>query len=46
MDQKERGEPSGPTWGGLEAPYDRQQLLEPFPARLVQLVENSGLEAL
>jgi hypothetical protein len=46
MDQKKWGEPGGSAWGGPEAPYDRRQLLELFPTRLVQLVENSGLEAL
>jgi hypothetical protein len=46
MDQKEWGEPGGPAWGGPEAPHNRRELLEPFTARLVQLVEDSGLEAL
>jgi hypothetical protein len=46
MDQEKRGEPSGPARGGSEAPYDCRELLEPFMTRLVQLVKDSGLEAL
>jgi hypothetical protein len=46
IDQEERGESRGPARGGSEAPHDRRQLQEPFSARLVQSVENPGLEAL
>jgi hypothetical protein len=45
IDQEERGESCGPARGGSKAPHDRRQLLEPFSSRLVQFVENPGLEA-